>query len=263
MKPENDVFFKNLAGVGINDFITADNDEGKQKQLLRILDGGTTNDSADDTDVDAPISAKGIANSIISRELEKETYRFDCLNTRIAVAGATRRVGTTTTAFNFANWLFSHGASVCYIQCNPSNHLNSIAKAHDFSNQGAFYNHNGVDYYDSDPDVNYNFLVCDFGVINNSTLRLYGDFDVRLLCGTANFPHEIADFSEAYKQVKMANPTLLTLKPDEELKDYFDEAFKDAPAVVQKARGLFDHKTNQELFKPLIQEWIVETGKRF
>jgi len=103
MKPENDVFFKNLAGIGVNDFITADNPEEKQKQLMQILDGDSADDSIDYADDDAPINAKGIVNSIISRELEKETYRFDCLNTRIVIAGATRRVGTTTTAFNIAN----------------------------------------------------------------------------------------------------------------------------------------------------------------
>jgi len=149
------------------------------------------------------------------------------------------------------------------MQCNPSNHLNSIANAYEFSNQGTFYNYNGVDYYDSDPDVNYNFLVCDFGVINNATLRLYGDFDVRLLCGFAGFPHEIADFSEAYKQVKMENPTILTLKPNEEFKENFDESFKENPIVLKKPKCLFDYKTNQELFKPVVKEWIVETGKRF
>ena len=62
------------------------------------------------------------------KESFKNQYVFKHKNIKIAVAGVSSRVGTTTTAFNIARFLFEIGAKVSYTEANSNEHLKEYVK---------------------------------------------------------------------------------------------------------------------------------------
>jgi hypothetical protein len=65
-------------------------------------------------------------NSIIIKEVEDEQYRFDCVNVKIGIIGATRRVSTTTLALELVNFIKNHGGTACYAALNTNGHVESM-----------------------------------------------------------------------------------------------------------------------------------------
>ena len=260
---ESDAFVRNLIYYGVTDIITADNAEKKQTQIAECMSGdGMARYRPKTASVEVEEITEAINESIVVKELEREHYRFDCINIKIAVAGAFHRTGATLTAFGFASWLNAHGASVAYVQHNPSHHMDYIANTHQFKAEDSYFTHDGIDYHYGMPDINYNFIVIDMGVITKATFQFYKDCDVRLFCGASGFPHEIMDFAEGLKQVKSLDPVIITLAPCSEYRELFEKAVTNAPVIVGMPKNLFDYKTNQVIYKPLIKPYIVETNKR-
>ena len=97
---------------------------------------------------------------------------FKHKNIKVAVAGVSRRVGTTTTAFNLTSYLNGLGAKLSYTEANNNNHLKEIADYYEFINGKEAFKHKGVEYYPDKkfPD-DYNFIVnvFDIGELNSFT----------------------------------------------------------------------------------------------
>lgn len=115
-------------------------------------------------------------------------YRFDCENIRIAVLSSQPRMGATTATVGLCAWLYSVGASVCYVEANGSRHLAALARGYDMEPEDGGWKMDGVEYRTT-PGKPVNFIVQDLGSEIDTGQELAEAADLLLLvCGTK--PHE-------------------------------------------------------------------------
>lgn len=191
-----------------------------------------------------------------------EQYIFKQKDIKIAVAGVSRRVGTTTTAFNLTNYLSTIGAKVSYTEANANEHLKDIAEYYEFTSKGENnFIYKGVEYYPNKQfPNNYNFNVFDLGILNGSTLPIFKACNMRILCSGSK-PYEILEYKKALTSISEFNiSTVFNSCPEigrislkksvenENIKAYFAEY----------SPNLFDGKVNEKIFKQILQEYIIE-----
>lgn len=189
-------------------------------------------------------------------------YIFKQKDIKIAVAGVSRRCGTTTTAFNLTNCLYGLGAKVSYTEANDNNHLKVIADYYEFiKDSRESLNYKGVEYYQNKQFPNgYNFNVFDIGVLNGNTLPIYKACNVRMLCSGSK-PYEIAGYKKALESIfelsintifnfsqEVGRTNLKKLVENENNKAYFTDY----------SPNLFDGKINEKIFKEILQDYIIE-----
>jgi len=98
--------------------------------------------------------------------------QWNCSNIIIALVGAERRTGTTTTAFQIAQWLNQSGAKVSYTEANYHYHLKKIAENEGFVLVDQHYEKNGIHYFvdtEFDQDSGRNFIILDLGSIQDNS----------------------------------------------------------------------------------------------
>lgn len=189
-------------------------------------------------------------------------YIFKHKNIKIAVAGVQSRVGTTTTAFNLANYLHGIGAMVSYTEANNNEHLKEIAVYHDFSKEtDNCFKHKGIEYYLNKqfPD-DYNFNIFDLGVLNISSLSIFKACDVKILC-SGNKPYELSYLNRGLKLIidekistlfTFSNETgrinLKKLTSSEDNRVYF----------LEYNSNLFDGSANDKIYKDILIDYIIE-----
>ncbi|MDT8717035.1 hypothetical protein IAI10_10230 [Clostridium sp. 19966] len=189
-------------------------------------------------------------------------YIFKQKDIKIAVAGVSRRCGTTTTAFNLTNCLYGLGAKVSYTEANDNNHLKDITDFYEFIKDGGeSFKYRGVEYYPVKQFPNeYNFNVFDIGVLNGNALPIYKACNVRILCGGSK-PYEIVEYKKALEPISKINiSTILNFCPEigrtnlkklienENIKAYFTDY----------SPNLFDGKVNEKIFKDILKDYIIE-----
>lgn len=189
-------------------------------------------------------------------------YIFKQKDIKIAVAGVSRRVGTTTTAFNLTNYLNSIGAKVSYTEANGNEHLKEISEYYEFiSKRENSFIYKGVEYYPNKQfPKDYNFNVFDLGILNVSTLPIFKACNMRILCSGSK-PYEIPEYKRALASISEFNistvfnscpeierTNLKKLVENENIKAYFAEY----------SPNLFDGKVNEKIFKEILQEYIIE-----
>lgn len=189
-------------------------------------------------------------------------YIFKEKDIKIAVAGVSRRCGTTTTAFNLTNYLYRLGAKVSYTEANDNNHLQLIADYYEFRKDGGeSLKYKGVEYYPNKQFPNdYNFNVFDIGVLNGITLPIYKACNVRMLCSGSK-PYEIAEYKKALESIaelsintifnfssEVGRTNFKKLVENENNKAYF----------ADYAPSLFNGKVNDKIFKEILQDYIIE-----
>jgi hypothetical protein len=270
---EADGFTRELVKIGVTDIVTAADTEDKLSQISECLsDEGMqkyrpktvrVRDYGEDYEDEPYEEKETLARSIVLKDMEDEQYRFDCLNVKIGVIGATRRVGTTTLALGLAGFIKSHGGTACYAAVNTNGHLESIAGAYGFDTEDDYYTRDAIDFYEGMlPKYDYNFIIMDYGDMKREAVRKYKESDVHLLCGAAGKRFEVAEFVEALKQVKSVKPTILTYAPNPEYAQLFSSAVTGKPAIIKPVVSMLDFKTNGIVFKNIVQPYIVETSKR-
>lgn len=189
-------------------------------------------------------------------------YIFKQKDIKIAVAGVSRRCGTTTTAFNLTNCLYGLGAKISYTEANDNNHLKVIADYYEFiKDSGESLKYKGVEYYPNKQFPNeYNFNVFDIGVLNGNTLPIYKACDVRMLCSGIK-PYEIAGYKKALESIselrintilnfctELGRTNFKKLVENENNKAYFTDY----------SPNLFDGKVNEKIFKEILKDYIIE-----
>jgi hypothetical protein len=195
--------------------------------------------------------------------MEDEYYRFDCVNVKIGVIGATRRVGTTTVALGLAGFIKNHGGTACYAALNTNNHLVNIAAAHGFDTEEDYYTYDAIDFYEGMlPKHDYNFIIADYGDMKREAVRKYKESDVHLLCGASGQRFEIAELADALKQVRSVKPQILTYAPGHGHGAFFSSTVTKEPIIIKPVRDMMDFRTNGLVFKGIIEQYIVETSKR-
>jgi hypothetical protein len=204
-----------------------------------------------------------LARSIILKEMEDEYYRFDCLNIKIGIIGATRRVGVTTFALGLVSFIKNHGGTACYVALNTNGHLESIAGAYGFDIEGDYYTYDAIDFYEGMlPKHDYNFVIMDYGDMKREAIRKYKESDVHLFCGASDKPFEVAEFAEALRSIKSVKPAILTYAPTPDCARLFNSAVTKEPTIIKPVKNMLDYKINGIAFKDAVQEHIVETSKR-
>jgi len=265
---EIDSFTRALMQIGVTDIITAPGINDKLAQIAECLSAegmrkykpatARANESA------AYEERETLARSIIRTEMEDEQYRFDCVNVKIGVIGATRRVGVTTVALGLASFIKNHGGTACYVALNTNQHLCAIAAAHGFDIEEDFYTCDAIDYYEGMlPKYDYNFIISDFGDIKRETVRKYKESDVHILCGASNTRFEVAEFAEGLKQVQSVNPLIMTYAPNPEFGQFFCSSVTNRPVVIKPVESMLDFRVNGGVYKGVLEGFIVETSKRF
>lgn len=189
-------------------------------------------------------------------------YIFKQKDIKIAVAGVSRRCGTTTTAFNLTNCLYGLGAKVSYTEANGNNHLKDIADYYEFIKAGGeSFKYRGVEYYpDKQFPNDYNFNVFDIGVLNGNSLPVFKTCNIRILCSGSK-PYEIPECKKALDTISELNisslfsscselgrTNLKKLVENENNKAYFSDY----------SPNLFDGKVNEKIFKEILQDYIID-----
>jgi hypothetical protein len=270
---------RGLVNIGVYDIVTATDTDEKQEQIYECFSetgmlkhkpkAKKSRDYDDDYDEDEPEEEKEtLAQSLILKEMEDEQYRFDCLNVKIGIIGATRRVGATTLALGLANFIKNHGGTSCYVALNAHGHLESIATAQGFDTEEDYFTFNTIDFYEGMmPKHDYNFVVMDFGDMKREAVRKYKESEIHLLCGASQERFEVVEFAEALKQIKSVQPQIITYTPNPEYAKFFNSSVTDSPIIVKPVKKMPDFKTNGIVFKGIVfkgivEDYIVETSKR-
>jgi len=266
---------RGLVQIGVTDIVTAPDMDDKLAQIADCLSAEgmlkykpkavkTRDYGEGDDEPDEEYNGKEtLAQSIVLKEMEDEHYRFDCLNVKIGIIGATRRVGTTTFALGLVNFIKNHGGTACYTALNTNGHLESIANTYNFDTEEDYYTYDAIDFYEGIlPKHDYNFTIMDFGDVKREAVRKYKESDIHLICGASHKQFEVVEFAEALKQVKSVKPTVLTYVPNPEYGQLFSSTVTRSPVVIKPVKGMMDFKTNGLVFKGIIKPYIVETSKR-
>lgn len=232
-----------LIMAGVHNIVTATDIEGIRAEILDCLSEGGMRRYRDTTTTAANAPA---ANQ----------YRFTARNARIAVAGSQRRSGVTTTCFNLAQWLSSHGASVCYLEASENGHLVPIMNLYQDSNNESHYTVGNIDFYPKDQLVkDYNFIVMDCGVIQNPPQKAFLEAEIRLLCVCA-MPYEITAMHAAMESCADMDVEKWGLFVPADLRDFVGNMLRDNIAFAEASHELFSDTANAKMNKRLVQRYI-------
>jgi hypothetical protein len=194
------------------------------------------------------------------KETYENQYIFNNKNIKIAVVGVSSRVGTTTTAFNMARFLFNIGAKVSYTEANDSGHLKEIAAYYEFLKLENYYRYKGVEYYPNKQfpnDVNYQIF--DLGSLNKGNIAIFKSCDIKILCSGSK-PYELIETYEAINSIKDVNYNILfsSISYEENLKirKSFENS-KDNIHFLKYSPSLFDGKINEDIYKEIIKDFIT------
>ena len=272
---ETDSFMQELAKIGVSDIVTAPDMDRKLDQIAECLsDGGMVRykpkavsavEYEEETDEEKETLSQGIVLKL--KQMDDEQYRFDCVNVKIGVIGATRRVGTTTAAIGLCSFIKNHGGTAAYAALNVNRHLQSIAEAYGFDADEDYYTYDAIDFYESmKPKHDYNFIILDYGDIYHGDIRHeavkgFKECEVHLLCGASSKRYEVVEFAEALRAVKSVKPQILTYTLGSEVGEMFHATVTKEPTIVKPAKDMLNFKTNGIVFKEIIQNYIVETSK--
>jgi len=244
--------FSNLIDLGIYNIITSTEFEDIKEEMFQCV-------SPDGKDIRSAIRSKYFTLEEI-KEKGKPEYSFLCSDIKIAVVGAAHKVGTTTTAFNLVNFLVNAGAETAYVEANTNEHLKCLPSYYkDMCVNETYLEYKGVKYYFSGnfPEKN-NFIVIDFGTIDQCRIQALKQCEVLILCGTAK-PYEVDFLNAALKELEGLTLNIVlshTLKSVQEdiavvlgIKNcclYFTEYSPD----------LFDGKANEKIFSEMVKEYL-------
>jgi hypothetical protein len=240
---------KDLIDEKIYNIVTATNIAGIKDQILKcISDEGMTYEEF------------FIRDSNILEVVSQ--YIFKQKDIKIAVAGVSRKVGTTTTAFNLTNYLNSIGARVSYTEANYNDHLKDIAEYYEFiKDDEKSFKYKGIEYYTDKQFPNeYNFNVFDLGLLNTSTISIFKTCEVRILCSTAK-PYELAALKETLNiKEGIHTYTLLSFVPEASrigLKKLI-ESENNRVFFTGYSPSLFDAKVNKKIFREVLKDYIIQ-----
>lgn len=290
----NDSLVQGLLDMGITDIVTAADERGRSEQIAECLSPVgmlknllITNNVVKSSVVDMPdvlaesthietitplhsvpsesnfAMPRTLAQDIVTKDTDGDTYRFDCINVNIGIIGATRRVGTTTVALGLVNYIRNSGGTACYVAFNTNQHLESIVDENNFDIEDDYFTFDAIDFYEEQqPKYDYNFIVTDYGDMKLEYVRKFKLSDICLLCGASYKQAEIMEFADALTQVRSVNPQIVTYMPNPKLEQIFSAHVSDNPVIIKPVKNMMDYMTNADFFKQIVKPYIVETAKR-
>lgn len=175
----------------------------------------------------------------------------------IAVVGSQRRTGTSTTAFQLANYIASKGKSVAYMEGNNHQHLKEIVKTYKMEERDQVWQMNGVDYLFSDSEFfkHYHYIIADLGELNEDKVEFIKNSHFVILCGDAKC-YEKNHLIQAITFLKSSGISAYHLflhfvAPNELLllKSQYEDAY-----FFETTPQLFGWTVNSKLFKRLLSK---------
>ncbi len=230
-----------------------------EKEMYNIVEGLDDIDLIRQDFLKAVLKEGKLKSDITKRlkpEPESKTEphcKFKDENIRIAVTGVERRVGTTTLAINFANYLAGIGAKVAYLEANSHNHLEGILE---YKEKISGENEN-VKYVSAQMQTaeKFDFVIYDMGVIDERIIRGCKNCEATLLCGT-NKPWELQ--TEIQKK-NLENEgifvhTFLSLVPENRQEEFAQSE----TYYVKMIENMFESNTNKAMWNEIITPYINE-----
>lgn len=252
-----------LCKRGIFNIITGTNKEVVEQLILKSFSqGGFT---PEDHHLGEEFSSlKSVANPIteaiqeelvpVQTSIKKETVfeeKFIC------VIGSQRRTGTTTTAFQLANYIANKGKSVAYMEGNDHQHLKEIVRTYKMEESDNIWQMNGVDFLFDDSVFykHYHYIIADLGQLDAESIEVIKNSHYVILCGDAKC-YEKNHLSQAIDLLKSSGIDTYHLflhfvAPNELLllKAQFENAY-----FFETTPQLFGWTVNSKLFKRLLSK---------
>lgn len=196
--------------------------------------------------------------------LEKSSenkYLFNHKNIKIAVAGVSQKVGTTTTAFNLANFLSKIGSKVSYTEANCNEHLKQIAAYYKFDEVENYFKYKGVEYYlNKQFPEGYNFNIFDLGILNTSTIAAFRSCDIRVLCSGSK-SYELINMEKMIGLIEDIKSSLIfNWAADTDKLDIRKKYEIDINRIYFQnySPDLFEGAANEKSFIGIVKEYIIE-----
>lgn len=248
MKAHHDLV-RELIKNGVFNIVTAKDIEAIRAEFLKSVS-------------DLGISKRDIIIKLtpndFSFKTSAEIYKFSKKEIKIAVTGVQHRVGTTTMAINFANYLSSIGAKVCYVEANEHDHLSKLPAFYQgMTSKDDVILYNGVKYLSlhSECHDEFDFIIYDMGVIDNRIISaIRKNCDAAILCATGK-PYEISNMANSENLIveKLIGKVLSLVAESDKRKiqkQYGDVFFSNYTP------DYFDGDNNDEVWEDIISKFI-------
>lgn len=248
---ENEIILK-LLDERIYNIVTSEEISEIKNEIIKCMsDEGKTQEDW--------LKFRGINSDL--EETFKNQYMFKHKNIKIAVAGVSSKVGTTTAAFNMTKFLFEIGAKISYTEANGNEHLKEIAAYYEFAKVENYYKYNGIEYYPNKqfPD-SYNFNIFDLGSLNSGNVSIFNSCDIKVLCSRSK-PYELIDLHKALTILNEGKFNILFSLTVETEKVKIRKRFESSTYedhFQEYSPDLFDGKTNEKIYKEIVKEYIIE-----
>lgn len=148
---------------------------------------------------------------LIDKKDESKTIKFR--KKTVAVLGTMTRIGTTTQALCLCKFLINRGYKACYIECNTSGYIESMAEYYDGIEDGkeGQKKYMGADLFPRGTnlrkilDMDYDFFIYDFGCINTAPELNWIEKDIKIIVAGTK-PNELPSFQSALRLIYEQNP---------------------------------------------------------
>ena len=255
---KNGLFQRNIFNI------ISDADKNTAEQLILkafSVDGMSSADHSLGVAFSGANAAVSPISDVINAELQPQpvAHKSDTVFEEkiICVVGSQRRTGTTTTAFQLANYIANKGKSVAYMEGNNHSHLKEIVKTYKMENHDHVWQMNGVDYLFEDSIFykHYHYIIADLGELDAASLEFIKNSHYVILCGDAKC-YEKSHLSQAINCLNTAGINdfhlfLHFVAPNELLllKSQFEDAY-----FFETTPQLFGFTVNSKLFKRLLSK---------
>lgn len=225
--------FSSLLNAGVGNIVTAVNIENIQEEIRECL------------------SDEGMTRYTVKKDKGNKKIVFDCENVKISVVGSQIRIGTTTLAIGLVSWINSVGGKVCYIE-RDNEKYKLLTSIYEMEKLNVGYNYNGIDFYNSETESKYNFIIFD------NSIDVIKSKDINLLC-CGGKPFEIPYSIRLIKQYESDNACLVCNFINSETQNICNDIFKsDCHNVLfmDYQPDFFDSKNNEKLYKSILSKYI-------
>lgn len=251
---ENESLVEGLIEQGVYNILSAGEVDELNGEILKSV----SNSGMSKRDIELKLS------KVNGKQCYMPQYSFKKKDIRIAVIGASHKVGTTTMAINLCNYLATIGASVCYVEANNHNHIQQLPSSYVemFVKEDSII-YNGVEYLslNASNDKEYHFVIYDMGVIARKTINpINNKCDIAILCATAK-PYEIEEYDKAVDLLDNDRVnTIFSFVQDNEkakLKNRHGNVF-----FSKYSPDLFDGEKNKTIWEQILDKYFNTLYRR-
>lgn len=259
-RSQDDELLMKLYNEGVHNIITAQTAEGLKEEILECIsvDGMSHKRVLQLENIPSEELGSGACGTLIPQK-----GYFNCNGIKIAVAGVSGKVGTTTNGLNLSHYLADLGAKVSYLEVNKNGHINILSSFYkDIARNENFMEYKGVKYFSTKSRYNFsdfNFNILDIGELAPEYLEIFRKCDIRILCATAK-PYELPALTKTLELIKNVQINCLFSFASERNRKDAREIVKGDNVMVYFARyspDLFDDNANKAIWSNMLSEYAL------